>query len=135
MDETGILTLALFLPGLIILGGFAVLITAMLRRGKVAEMQHRERMAMIERGMTPPSVSVQAEFARRSHGSRMTLGVILCGLGLAFVMLITFAAGEPGVAIGIGGALVMLGLAFIVSASITKPEPPQRHDPPSPPAA
>ena len=49
MDENQFLSQLLLIPGLIIIGGFAVLITAILRRGKLAELQHRERMAMIER--------------------------------------------------------------------------------------
>jgi len=44
----------LVLPGLFILGGFAVMVATVIRNGKVAELRHRERTAMIERELTPP---------------------------------------------------------------------------------
>ena len=54
----------------------------------------------------------------------MSLGILLCGLGLGLVMLITFAAGAPGTGAGIGGAIVMVGLAFVVSAMFTERQGP-----------
>jgi hypothetical protein len=51
----------------------------------------------------------------------MTLGIMLCGLGLALAMLIAFAGGAFAVGTGVGGAFVMVGLAFIVAAMSTRP--------------
>jgi hypothetical protein len=41
---------------------------------------------------------------------------MMIGLGLALVFLLSFAAGEPTVGIGVGGAFVVLGAAFVVNA-------------------
>ena len=117
----------LILPGLFIIGGAAVMVAAILRGGKTAELRHRERMAMIERGMTPPEPVFSEAGPQRAQGFKMTLGIMLCGLGLALFILIAFTAGEPGVATGVGGSFAAVGLAFIVSAVISKGElPPTR---------
>jgi hypothetical protein len=89
-------------------------------------------MAMIERGMTPGELE-RTDPDQRSHGFKMSLGILLCGLGLAFVMLLTFAAGSPSTGFGVGGAFVMIGLAFVVSALFTKKDldgPPSPRHPP-----
>ena len=37
-------------------------------------------------------------------------------LGLAFMSILSFTAGEPGVGIGIGGAFVLVGAGFLLNA-------------------
>ena len=110
----------LVLPGLFILGGFAVMVATVIRNGKVAELRHRERMAMIERGLTPPEPAAGAAGAQQSASSKMTVGIVLCGLGAALFMLIAFAGGAVGIGTGVGGAFAALGAAFIVSAMSAK---------------
>ena len=143
MEDKELFLIFMLLPALAMVGGFGVFITALIRRGKIAEFRHRERMAMIERGMPPPSDRVEFH-ERRTSSTRMTLGIVIVGFGLSLLMLISFAAGEPGVGIGVGGAIATLGAAFIVSGLVVKPsdtgteplrmrtEPPP---PPSPPVA
>lgn len=110
------------LPAFIVFGGFVLLGLTVWRGVKQAEFRHRERMAMIERGMTPPDQVLGDATLKKAHGIKMTLGIMLCGFGLALMMLIAFAAGAPGTGFGIGGAFVMIGLAFIVAAFTTKRE-------------
>jgi hypothetical protein len=111
------------LPLFVMFGGFVMLGLTIWRGARQAEFRHRERMAMIERGMTPPDPVLGDARLQRAHGVKMTLGIMLCGLGLALTMLIAFAAGDLGIGLGIGGAFVMVGLAFIVAAMTTRPEP------------
>ncbi len=110
----------LVLPGLFILGGFAVMVATVIRNGKVAELRHRERMAMIERGLTPPEPAPGEAGSRQASSFKLTLGIVLCGLGAALFMLIAFAAGEAGIGTGVGGAFVAVGVAFIASAMSAK---------------
>jgi hypothetical protein len=119
------------LPAFIVFGGFVLLGLTVWRRVKQAEFRHRERMAMIERGMTPPDQVLGDAALKKAHGFKLTLGIMLCGFGLALVMLISFAAREPSTAFGVGGAFVMVGLAFVVAALAMKRE--QDATPPAPP--
>jgi len=143
VEDKELFLIFMLLPALAITGGFAVFITALIRRGQVAEFRHRERMAMIERGIQPPADAPDVYVGgRRTSSARMTFGIVISGLGLALVMLISFAAGEPGVGFGVGGAVTTLGAAFIVSALVVKREPDTpglpsrpRVEPPAPPAA
>jgi hypothetical protein len=113
--------------GLMILAGVAVLWMAMQNRRMLREFEHRERLAMIERGLVPPPERDPAGFEsrtgvgaqpERSGATRSrSAGIIMIGFGLALMMLIAFAAGEPGVGVGIGGAFALLGAAFIFNAA------------------
>ena len=128
MDERDIALLAVMLPALIIVGGVVVMVWGIRHATRQAELQHAERMAMIERGLPPPESPRGSERARRAHGFKMSLGILMCGLGLGLVMLIAFAAGAPATGAGIGGAIVMVGIAFIVSAIFTeRPGPAHEH--------
>jgi len=149
MDERDFAILAFMLPALIIVGGVVIIVWGIRHATRQAELVHEERMAMIERGMTPPE-SPRHERRRRAHGFKMSLGILLCGLGMGLLLLITFAAGAFGTGLGIGGAIATVGLAFIVSAMFDEREGPSgeertaarraampgaRVDPPRPPAA
>ena len=37
-------------------------------------------------------------------------GIVFMGMGAALMFLIGFAGGEPGAAIGVGGAIIIIGL-------------------------
>jgi uncharacterized membrane protein (DUF485 family) len=128
MDERDIAIAVVLLPALVIVGGVVVMVAGIRLATRSAELQHQERIAMIERGMTPPDVAGGAARQRRAHGFKLSLGILLCGLGLGLVMLISFAAGAPGIGAGIGGAIVMVGLAFIVSAFLTERQGPSLEE-------
>jgi hypothetical protein len=116
VGEYEFFSLILILPALVIIGGFALLWMTVMRGFKQAEFRHRERMAMIERGLTPPDQVLGDPALQRADGFKMTLGILMCGLGLALFVLISFAGGAPAAGFGVGGAFVMLGLALVVSA-------------------
>jgi hypothetical protein len=101
--------------------GVFLIFMAMRQRSDSLERQHRERMAMIERGHVPPAAAVARASARA-----MSLGIIVVGLGLALTMIVSVAGGAPGAGIGVGGAIVILGLAFIVRALVVRSAPEDR---------
>jgi hypothetical protein len=113
---------------LFIAAGVAIIWMAMQSRRQIREMEHRERLAMIERGMVPPPEVDPGTFDRqfsyaqpRSTGSIRTrvAGVFMISLGLAFMFMLTLLTGEPAIGVGVGGAFAIVGAGFLVSSFIT----------------
>jgi hypothetical protein len=108
----------------IVFAGLGVLWMAMTSRRAVREMEHRERLAMIQRGLVPApesdplgfeaAVGPFDEHSLRSERWR-TAGTLTIGLGLALATLLTFTADEFGIGFGIGGAFVILGAAILLN--------------------
>lgn len=134
---------ALLLNTIFILGGVIVIIMAMHQRTKKIEMQHRERMAMIERGLAPSPetdpAQVEAYQVRRAMSRFTSLGIAIVGVGLSLMLLIGVAGGAPDAGVGVGGAVVVLGAAFIVNGYLRSgsealpPAPRSGTGPPHPP--
>ena len=115
-----------------ILAAVAVLWMAVYSRSKSREMEHRERLAMIERGLVPSPERDPAGFEQRLMPIRVSqkrsrfrsAGILMVGFGVALAILITFTGGAVEVGVGVGGAFIALGLAFIVNALIPDPDVP-----------
>jgi hypothetical protein len=120
--------------GLLILG--AILIW---RKGKMAEMTHRERLAMIEKGLVPPPELSDLEKTMKALGPHSegpfsetkrtprerfrTVGVTTIGIGVALMLIIGVAGGAPESGIGVGGAIAALGVALVVNAYLDRGRP------------
>jgi hypothetical protein len=123
-----ILTLA---PVVLMVGLFGLAAFWLSRRSRLHELAHRERLAMIERGLVPPA-ELQGgamEFsAAHAAGAGLapiskaasrfrSAGIMLVGLGVAVATIVAFAAGQPHIAVGVGGAMVAIGAAMIINAA------------------
>ena len=145
----GIWSLGPFLiPITAIVGGILAGIVATVTRARVRELEIRERIAMIERGMVPPPESDPEGFDRRMQSMdrlhrghvaprHRSAGIVLIAVGLGMAVLLTYAGDVPRQAIGIGGFIVILGLGFFVNSlfATQPPPPPRSNQPPAPPAA
>jgi len=119
-------TLVFWLFTFVIAGGVFLIVQALKYRQKILEMAHRERLAMIERGLRPaggPVTDLAPAGAKARSSRMMSGGIVVVGLGLAIAMVIGFASGEPDIAVGIGGAIAVLGAAFIVTAYVKHRQP------------
>jgi len=129
-------TVVFWLFTFVIAGGVFVIVNALKYRTKILEMAHRERLAMIERGLKPvggPLTDLSFGRSKRRSSRMLSGGIVVVGLGLALAMVIGFASREPEIAVGIGGAVAILGAAFIVTAYVTQQEPkPAEPEWPSP---
>ena len=135
------------IPIVAIAGGILVAIVSTISKGRVRELEIRERIAMIERGMVPPPEADPAGFERslrsvesiqfRQAGARhRSAGVIVMSIGFGLMTLIAFTAGEVSVGIGVGGFLVIIGLGlFVVSLMAPTPPPPRPAEWDRPPNA
>ena len=96
--------------------------------GRTREQAHRERMAMIERGLVPPPAddkhldatmdlhpgSVPGQ--RRGPGSQRA-GIILIAVGVGLAAML-FVTGNGGRSMGASAFLIVLGLAFLLIAML-----------------
>lgn len=114
--------------------GVLVILASLWLRSRALEMAHRERLAMIERGLTSeiPPLTYQDPHMRRSarSGKLLSAGIVIVGLGLAIAFLIGFASREAEIAVGVGGAIVVLGVSLIVTAIVVRGGGGPQFDPP-----
>ena len=136
------------IPITAIIGAFIYVIVKTLAHSRVRELEIRERIAMIERGLVPaPEVDPRGfdhamsrldaradrTYRRTSTGRHRRAGVTMIGVGFGLMVLIAFTSGEESVAIGVGGFLVVIGIAFFINSLIEPYEPPLPQRPWSPP--
>lgn len=116
-----------FVPIAAILGFWFYLVSRSQANARVRELQIRERIALIEKGLVPPpevdprgfdrALRRDEHWPRRTSSHRhRSAGVTLIGVGLGLILMIAFAGEDPEKAVGIGGFIVMLGLAFLVNS-------------------
>src|SRR5947209_13670427 len=127
-----------WIPITAIIGAFIYAIIQTTVRARVRELEIRERIAMIERGLVPPPEVDPRGFDRamdrverlrdhrgRGAGRHRRAGVTLMGVGFGLMVLIAFTSDETSVAIGVGGFLVVIGIAFFINSLMESPvEPP-----------
>jgi hypothetical protein len=108
------------LVGLVgVLGLIAYWISA---RRTLRELEIRERVALIEKGLSPPpelmpTGSVDGVHPPTTRADRYrTAGILFVGLGLALMLLLGTAANVPEVGVGVGGAIAILGAALIANS-------------------
>jgi hypothetical protein len=131
-----------FVPVAAIVGGIMVVIVATVSKGRIRELEIKERIALIEKGMVPPPEvdphgfdnamgrldRIQYLQQRDSGGRHRRAGITLLGVGLGLMVLLGFTAGSDE-GLGIGGFICILGLAFLInsffeSRTVSPPAPP-----------
>lgn len=122
-----------FVPIAAILGWVIVAVVNSISRARVREMEVRERIAMIERGLVPAPESDPVGFDRamerydllrtridrrgyRTHGRYRRAGITLMGVGFGLIVMLGALTGEPAIGVGVGGFLAILGIAFFLNS-------------------
>ena len=137
------------IPVLVLVGLFILAAFWISRRARMRELTHRERLALIEKGLIPPAelypggpellpghaaAPGAAAFSRTASRFR-SAGIMLVGLGAAVACVIALAASQTQVGIGIGGAIAAIGAAMIVNGILgvreAQPAPASRPEPPA----
>jgi hypothetical protein len=120
--ETLLIVFLAILPMMALGGGILMALLAMWRQTAMQEMRHRERLAMIERGLMPPPeldpAAFEASLQRRAPSRFTSFGIAVVAVGLGLMLIIGFAGGAPGPAVGVGGAITLLGVAFIITGQL-----------------
>ena len=127
------------IPIVAILAWAAITMFSMYQRSRRRDMAHRERLAMIERGLVPPpevdprgfdrAMDRYERYRERSPGRHRRAGVTLMGVGFGLMVLIAFAGESPSSALGVGGFLVVIGLAFFLNSLFDRNDPPMPAGP------
>jgi hypothetical protein len=116
----------------VLVSGLAVIWMGIQSRRQVREMEHREKMAMIERGLVPSPELDPAAFEERMGGRTeasassvrsRTAGIMMIGIGFALAVLISLTGERPNVGIGLGGAFAVIGVAFFINARMLASDP------------
>ncbi len=122
---------AVLIPVVGMIGGFVLAALGIYSGIRRREFEHRERLAMIEKGLTPPDhalpdvdrlerlnaimpLTTQSGVKERTRRA----GVVLMGIGIGIAFLIWTTANEPNVALGVGGFLCILGVAVFLSSTV-----------------
>ena len=112
--------------GLAMVAGVTIIYMGLRQRAYTLELLHRERMAMIERGLAPPpELQASRGFDRGAAPGRgastraLTGGIVIVAIGQRLMTHIGEAAKAPNVAIGLGGAIAIVGAAFITISIVT----------------
>ena len=120
-------------PIIAILGWVVVTVVNSISRARVRELEVRERIAMIERGLVPAPEVDPNGFERamdrydrmrfrservgsRTHGRYRRAGITLMGVGFGLMFMLSFLTGQPRVGLGVGGFLAILGMAFFLNS-------------------
>jgi Domain of unknown function (DUF6249) len=137
MDDWTFFPWVFLIPVIAIIGGITVAIVSTIMRSRLRELEIRERIAMIERGLVPPpekdpqgfdramnryDAQVRAygeEWQGRSPGRYRSAGITMMGIGLGLMLMITFAGNDPNAGIGVGGFIAVIGLAFFINSLFT----------------
>jgi Flp pilus assembly protein TadB len=120
-----------------IAGAFATAMVATRARARVRELEIRERIAMIEKGLMPsPEVDPRGfdramDFYDRAQWSTSSArhrraGIVLLAIGVGLFLMIGVAGNEPNTGIGVGGFVGVLGLAFLINSLFERQQPAQR---------
>jgi hypothetical protein len=123
-----------FVPIVAILGAFGTAVAATIVRGRVRELEIRERIAMIEKGLMPPPEVDPRGFDRAmdrydrrqwttSAARHRSAGIVLLGVGIGLFFMIAIAGQEPNAGIGVGGFVAVLGLAFLINSLFERNSP------------
>jgi Domain of unknown function (DUF6249) len=123
--SNGVSGVIFLIPITVLVGIFTIAALGVVRSTRLREARLRERLAMIERGLTPPPELDPGEFERAAAASQaaarrrfMGAGIMLVTVGLGVGLLIGVAAEATRIAVGVGGAIALLGLGLITNALV-----------------
>jgi hypothetical protein len=105
-----------------IAGGLGIAIYAIWLSGKAREMRHRERLALIEKGLAP-AISGDLEHGNygqgRSYRSRREGGIMMICTGIGLMMFFGLSSGNWK-SVWIGGFILMFGVGNLIIALLNE---------------
>ena len=120
--------MAVLIPILFICGAIVVAIVAVIINGRNKDLDHRERLLAMEKGIPLPEPKIETKPRKPPkpiHSLRRAWGLIFVGIGLGLIIAI---GANAGFAHGLWGLLALfIGLGLIIGAMLDKKEFEQRE--------
>lgn len=111
-------TLAIMIPISAIMGGIVIAIVAIIIGGRRKELEHKERLIAMEKGIEVPRPSEPAQ--RPAYQSNRSAGFVMTMLGIAITIANWTVAGPKG---GVWGLIPLaIGVGLLISAAVEKKE-------------
>jgi hypothetical protein len=101
-----------------IAGGLGIAIYSVWLSGKAREMRHRERLAMIEKGLAPATPGA-VDGQGRSYRSRRDGAIMMICTGIGLMMFFGLSNGNWK-SVWIGGLILMFGVGNLVVALLNE---------------
>ncbi len=116
--------LGILIPILFVCGGIVVAIVAIIVQGRNKDLDHRERLLAMEKGIPlpePPAVREKPEKTQRPiHSLRRASGLVFVGIGLALMVILSSVT---ALRYGAWGVLpLFIGIGLIIGAVLDKKE-------------
>jgi len=109
---------AIMIPITAIAGGIAIAIVAIIMGARKKELEHKERLLAMEKGIEIPQA--QEPEKRPSYRSNRTAGLVMTLLGIAIMVANWAVAGTKG---GVWGLIPLaIGVGLLISAALEKKE-------------
>jgi hypothetical protein len=110
--------LAIMIPIVTIIGGIAVAIVAIVMAGRKKELEHKERLTAMEKGVQLPELPLEPK--RPAYLQNRSAGLVMTFLGIALTIAIWVPAGAQG---GVWGLIPLaIGIGLLVSSALEKKE-------------
>jgi Domain of unknown function (DUF6249) len=110
--------IAVFIPILAVLGGVMIAISAVIMNGRRKELEHRERIIAMEKGLAIPGPAVEPE--RPKFSSRRANGLVMVGIGVALTIAMWTVDGAEA---GVWGLIpLFIGLGLLIAGTMDKRE-------------
>jgi hypothetical protein len=112
---------AMIIPIVSIIGGLAFAAYAMWVKARMREVHHRERMAMIEKGITPPAEADSAKMDYQYQSSkRRGAGIIMLFVGIGLAFMLGYGQGQGMRGYSIGAFIAFIGVAQLINAALDR---------------
>ena len=111
-------TLAIMIPITAIMGGIAIAIVAIIMAGRKKELEHKERLTAMEKGVTLPELPLEPK--RPVYLQNRSAGLVMTCLGIALTIAIWVPAGAEG---GVWGLIPLsIGIGLLISSALESKE-------------
>jgi len=111
--------IAVMIPVVAILGGMAIAIVSIIMEARKRDLEHKERIVAMEKGIPLPEQPEKA--AKPVYSKRRAQGLVWFGLGLAITIALRVTP-EADVAWGWGLVPLLIGAGLLVAATLDKKE-------------